>query len=249
MRIFRADLHIHTCLSPCGELEMSPKAIVNEAVSKGIELIAICDHNSAENVTAVMEASHQTSVTVLPGIEVTSKEEVHISGLFNHPDDASSMQLLVYNHLDGKNDETAFGLQVVVDKDGTVMDYNDKLLIGATNLSLENIVQAIHDRRGLAIASHIDREGFGILGQLGFIPADLELDALEVSSKVTLNETQTIFKEYRNYPFLRSSDAHRLSEIGRGRTPLMMAAVSFEELKMVLKGEQGRTICYEEQGI
>jgi len=246
MRIFHADLHIHTCLSPCGELDMSPKAIVNEAVNKGIDLIAICDHNSIENVPAVLEASKESSVTVLPGMEVTSKEEVHIIGLFNHQEDASFMQKLVYDHLDGENDEIAFGLQVVVDQGGAVISYNKRLLIGATSLSLEMIVQAIHDRRGLAIAAHIDREGFGILGQLGFIPADIRLDALEISSKLTLIDAQTTYREYGDYSFLRSSDAHRLNEIGMGTTPIMMEVVSFKELKMALECKQGRSIYYEQ---
>lgn len=225
---------------------MFPKAIVNEAIAKAIDLISICDHNSAENVTAVMNASQKMNVTVLPGIEVTSREEVHVSGLFAHPEDASDMQHLVYSHLEGENDETIFGPQVVVDKDGTVKGYNSKLLIGATTLSLERIVQAIHERCGLAIASHINREGFGIIGQLGFVPAELELDALEISSQMTLNDAQSTFREYSGFPFLRSSDAHRLNEIGSGMTSLMMEAASFAELKKALKDEQGCYVCYEQ---
>ena len=245
MRRYHADLHIHTCLSPCGELEMSPMRIVKEAVDKGIDVIAICDHNSAENVTAVMEASRGTDLIVLPAMEVTSKEEVHICGLFHRPEDATAMQALVYEHLDGENDEAVFGLQVVADSDDIVLSFNKKLLIGATDLSLENIVQAIHGQNGLAIAAHIDREGFGILGQLGFIPADLALDALEVSSRMSLNEARYNFVEYRDYPFLRSSDAHMLNDIGSARTPLLMEMASFDELRMALKSEAGRCICYE----
>lgn len=245
MRVVHADLHIHTCLSPCAELEMSPMGIVNKAVNKGIDMIVVCDHNSAENAAAVMEASRQTGLTVLPGIEITSKEEVHIVGIFGVPEDAARMQTLVYEHLEGENDEAAFGLQVVVEADGTVTGYNNRLLIGATDLSLEHIVRAIHSRNGLAIAAHIDREGFGILGQLGFIPPGLELDALEVSSKLSLKDATATFTEYGGYPFVRSSDAHVLDTIGSGSTPLMLEAASFDELKMALKGDQGRRVCYE----
>ena len=244
MRIIHADLHIHTCLSPCAELEMSPRGIVSTAVSKGVGMIAVCDHNSAENAAAVMEASRQTNLTVLPGMEVTSKEEVHILGLFGTPDDATRMQALVYEHLEGQNDAETFGLQVVVEADGTVAGYNDRLLIGATDLSLEHVVQAIHAHNGLAIAAHIDREGFGILGQLGFIPPDLDLDALEVSSRMNLKNAIGAFAEYDSYPFVRSSDAHNLDAIGSGTTPLMLEAASFDELKMALKGEQERGVCF-----
>ena len=245
MRILHADLHIHTCLSPCAELEMSPKGIVSEAVIKGIDMIAVCDHNSAENAAAVMEASQQTNLTVLPGMEVTSKEEVHVIGIFSTPDNATDMQALVYEHLEGQNDAEVFGMQVVVEADGTVAGFCNKLLIGATDLSLEQVVQAIHAHNGLAVAAHIDREGFGILGQLGFIPPDLGLDALEVSSRISLKDAVTTFAEYGGYPFLRSSDAHVLDAVGRGRTALMVEAASFEELKLALKGEQGRGIRYE----
>ncbi|MFB0516657.1 MAG: PHP domain-containing protein [Candidatus Neomarinimicrobiota bacterium] len=246
MRVIHADLHIHTCLSPCAELEMSPKRIVDEALSKGLDMIAICDHNSGENLAAVIEAAHPTSLVVLPGMEITSKEEVHIAGLFGNLGDAARIQALIYEHLEGENDEAAFGLQVVVEADGTVAEFNNRLLIGATDLSLEHIVEAIHSHNGLAVAAHIDREGFGIIGQLGFIPADLSLDALEVSSRMSLKEAAATFEQYGHYPFLRSSDAHVLRDIGKGHTPLSVEEVSFAELKMALKSENGRGVCYEE---
>ena len=247
MRVIHADLHIHTCLSPCAELEMSPRGIVNEAVNKGIDMIAVCDHNSAENVAAVMEASRQTSLTVLPGMEITSREEVHVLGIFNTPDEAIRMQELVYEHLEGENDAETFGMQVVVEANGTVAGFCNKLLIGATDLSLEHVVRAIHTHDGLAVAAHIDREGFGILGQLGFIPPDLPLDALEVSAKMSLKDATTAFAEYGGYPFVRSSDAHNLDAIGSGTTPFLLEAAAFDELKMALNGEQGRGICYNDE--
>ncbi|MFC1619571.1 PHP domain-containing protein [Candidatus Neomarinimicrobiota bacterium] len=247
MRIVRADLHIHSCLSPCAELEMSPKSIMERAISEGLDLIAICDHNSAENVTAVIEAASQTSLEVLPGMEITSKEEVHVVGLFDRPMDALQVQTLVYEHIEGENDESVFGQQVVVDADGNVTGYNNRLLIGATDLSLEEIVQAVHDQNGLAVAAHIDREGFGIIGQLGFIPENLNLDALEISSRMSLKEAPSTFEAYNNYPFITSSDAHVLSDIGTGRTSATMKSASFQELKMALRGEQGRGVCDNEE--
>ncbi len=245
MRVIRADLHIHTCLSPCGELEMYPSRIVEEAIRKKIDLIAICDHNSTENVSAVVEASQDTNMTVIPGIEITSKEEVHIIGLFDSLEDAVEIQDLVYSQLEGKNDERIFGKQIIVDAKGNILNFNEKLLIGATNLSIENIVKAIHNQNGLAIAAHIDREGFGIIGQLGFIPPGLDLDALEVSSKISMNNVRRTFLEYEEFSFLQSSDAHRLDDIGNGSTSLSMESASFDDLKMALNEEQGRRICYE----
>lgn len=242
LREFRADLHIHTCLSPCGDLQMSPAAIVKEAADKGINLIAVCDHNSAENAGAVIEASTGKGIAVLPGIEVTSKEEVHVCALFDRIDKAIKLQTLVFDHLEGKNDEAVFGMQVVVDAEGIILRSNKKLLIGATSLSVDEIVNAIHALGGLAIAAHIDREGFGIIGQLGFIPPRLGLDALEISPRVSYEKARTSFSEYTHYPFLCSSDAHYLDDIGQGTTSFLLEEPSFEEMKMALKGEEGRRI-------
>jgi len=221
---------------------MSPAAIVREAVKKGIDLIAICDHNSSENSGAVIKASEGERLTVLPGIEVTSKEEVHVCALFDHVDNALELQALIYNNLEGENDDKVFGMQVVVNAEGEVLDFNRRLLIGATNLSVEKIVDSIHSLRGLAIAAHIDREGFGIIGQLGFIPPELEFDALEISPRMQLEEARERFSEYKKCPFLCSSDAHYLNDIGKGITPFLLEEASLKELRMALRGEGNRRI-------
>jgi PHP family Zn ribbon phosphoesterase len=245
MKIVHADLHIHTCLSPCAELDMSPQRIVSRAVERGLELIAICDHNSAENVAAVIEAANTADLVVIPGMEITSREEVHILGLFNSLAEILWVQEQVYEHLDGENEPAAYGMQVVVQADESVTGFNERLLIGATDLSIERIVSIIHRQHGLAIAAHIDREGFGILGQLGFIPPELELDALEVSAKMSLSDARTVFNEYRQYPFITSSDAHTPDGIGTASTTYRMANISFEELVLAIRAEGGRSICYD----
>ncbi len=221
---------------------MSPQGIVNEAVIKGIDIIAICDHNTTENSIAVIDASKDKGVRVLPGIEVTTKEEVHIIALFDSVDDANKMQILIYDNLEGENDEQTFGMQVVVNAVGEVLRFNKKLLIGATNLSVEMVVDHIHSFSGYAIAAHIDREGFGIIGQLGFIPPDLRLDALEISPRMKMEEARMRFSEYQKFPFLCSSDAHYLGDIGKGSTTFMLEDTTFEEISMALKGEEGREI-------
>ena len=221
---------------------MFPQGIVKEAVNKGIDLIAICDHNSSENVGAVIKASEGKRVTVLPGIEVTSREEVHICALFEYVDDAFKLQSLIYDNLEGENDEDVFGMQLVVNDEDEVLGFNKRLLIGATSLSVEEVVDAIHSFQGLAIAAHIDREGFGIIGQLGFIPPELGLDALEISPRMKMEEARMRFSEYKEFPFLCSSDAHYLSDIGKGTTTFLLEEPSLKELKMALKGEGGREI-------
>ncbi|HXH86703.1 MAG TPA: PHP domain-containing protein, partial [Nitrospira sp.] len=206
MKEFKADLHIHTCLSPCADLEMSPRNIVNEAKRKGLQVIGICDHNSAENVPAVVKNAAREGIAVIGGMEVTSKEEVHILALFGNDESLSSFQQVVHENLHGTNDEQLFGEQVIVNEDEEVIGFSDKLLIGATDLTIERLVDLIHEHDGLAIAAHVDREGFGILGQLGFIPEGLPLDALELADP---SKRDCIPPEVC-MPLVTSSDAHKL---------------------------------------
>jgi len=231
----RADLHMHTCLSPCGDGQMRATAIVEQAGKAGLDMIGICDHNSAENASAVMSAGERRGLAVIPGMEVTSREEVHILGLFRTTEGLMDLQDVVYENLPGENDQEAFGPQLVIDEKDCVVGTNNKLLIGATSLAVEQVVGAIHQFGGLAIASHIDRERFGIIGQLGFIPEGLGLDAVEVAN-ASLSEW-----DY-TYPVVASSDAHYLEDVGRKSTCFEVEQASFDEISKALHSEGGRRI-------
>jgi PHP family Zn ribbon phosphoesterase len=204
---FRADLHIHTCLSPCAELEMSPRKIVSEAKRKGLQVIGICDHNSAENVPAVERSAAPEGITVIGGMEVTSREEVHVLALFG-------------------SEENLFALQEIVHAN----------LHGATDITIERLVDLIHERDGLAIAAHVDREGFGIIGQLGLIPEGLPLDALELADP----GRREGIPQRGCLPFITSSDAHKLEDVGRRSTTFWMQAASLAEIRRCLSGAEGR---------
>jgi PHP family Zn ribbon phosphoesterase len=243
LRCYRADLHVHTCLSPCADLTMSPKRVVKAALAKKLDMIAICDHNSAENLRAASSAARDTNLTVLAGMEITSSEEVHVIGLFEDVDIALVMQQLVYQHLaPGENKEELFGEQIIVNEFDEVEGYNRRLLIGATSLSISEIVQEIHQLGGLAIASHVDRETYSIIGQLGFIPDDLELDALEISSSITHADAATKTPEIENFPVISSSDAHNLDEIGKAIARFKIGAPTIEELDKAFKDKEGRSV-------
>ena len=235
----RADLHMHTCLSPCGDGQMRATAIVEQAGKAGLDMIGICDHNSAENAGAVMSAGSRAGLAVIPGMEVTSREEVHILGLFRTTEGLMDLQTVVYENLPGENDQEAFGSQLVIDDRDCVVATSDKLLIGATNLAVEQVVGAIHQFGGLAIASHVDRERFGIIGQLGFIPEGLGLDAVEVAD-ASLSQW-----DYA-YPVVACSDAHYLKDVGRNSTCFSVEDASFDEIAKALNSEGGRRIITEE---
>ncbi|MCS6803781.1 MAG: PHP domain-containing protein [Blastocatellia bacterium] len=238
MREFKADLHIHTCLSPCAELEMSPRNIVSTAKRRGLDVISICDHNSAENVPAVGINAAREGIAVIGGMEVTSKEEVHIVALFGNDEHLFSLQEIVYENLHGTNDEKLYGEQVIVNEEEEVLGFCPKLLIGATDLTLEKLVTLIHDLGGLAIAAHVDREGFGIIGQLGFIPDGLPLDALELADP----HRRELIPQPHHLPFITASDAHTLDRIGQRVTTFFMRSVSLNEIKRCLLGQEGRMV-------
>lgn len=238
MREFKVDLHIHTCLSPCAELEMSPRHIVRRAKEQGLHLIGICDHNSAANVPAMKKTAEREGLGVIGGMEVTSQEEVHVLALFENDEQLFSLQEIVYEHLHGTNDEDLYGEQVIVNEKEEVIGFSKKLLIGATDITIERLVELIHERNGLAIAAHVDREGFGIIGQLGFIPAHLPLDALELADPANRH---VIPPEYRG-GVITASDSHRLETIGNRYTTFVMDEMSLDEIRKSLAGTEGRTV-------
>jgi len=221
---------------------MSPRGIVRTAREREIQILGICDHNTAENVPAIRDAALAYQISILAGLEVACREEVHILGLFDSLDSALALQEIVYAHLPGENDEEAFGVQAVVNGEGEILRFHEKLLIGATTLSLTKVIALIHAHSGLAIASHVDRESFGILGHLGFIPGNLPLDALETSPAIPL---ETARKKYGpRFPLTPASDAHRLEEIGRASTSFWLAEGTVAEIKKALVQEDGRKIVH-----
>lgn len=216
MRGYRADLHIHTCLSPCAELEMMPSAIVEAAARKHLDLIGICDHNAAANTPAAVRAAEGSRVAVVPGMEITTREEVHVVALFDDCEAALKMQDLVLDHLPGENDAEFFGQQVVLDEAERPIGFCPNLLIGATTLGISDVIDAIHAFGGCAIAAHVDRDRFSIISQLGFLPPHIGLDGLEYTHRIGLNAARERFGDGGRWEFVCSSDAHRLTEIGQG---------------------------------
>lgn len=244
-RPFRCSLHVHTCLSPCGDLDMHPKAIVREALSLGLDIIAITDHNSSENVPYVIAAAKGTPLTIIPGMEVTTREEAHVLALFQDMATLSLFQEYVYANLEGLNDEDAFGIQAVVNEIEEVEGFNDRLLIGATGISLEDLVDHVHGYHGLAVAAHIDRPSFSVISQLGFVPDHVAFDALEISARLGIRKGREKLPELRDYAFITSSDAHYLKDIGQASTLMFLESPSIDEIRMALRQEQGRFVSEE----
>lgn len=241
VRRCRADLHIHTALSPCAELEMLPDLIVMKAAAEGLDLIAICDHNSAENTAACIEAARGTPVRVLAGIECESREGVHVLGLFDGAESAGALQGFLWERLpDEPNRPEFFGAQMVVSAQGEFVRYNERLLATGADASVEELIAKIRSLGGLALPAHVDKTYAGLLGVLGLVPEGVRLEGVEVSGRADARDVRERFPQIAKLPFLRASDAHRLSEIGQAHTRVWLEHRTVGELKLALSGLDGR---------
>jgi hypothetical protein len=237
-----ADLHLHTVLSPCAEVEMIPPLIVARALELGLEWIAVTDHNSAGNVRAVLAAAEGTGLTVTPGLEVESREEVHLVCLFDTAEQAELWGALIARHMPlRKNDERFFGAQFVVDAHGEYVRTEERLLATSADLSVEEVARGVAELGGIVIAAHVDRPANSLLANLGLVPPGLELAGLELSRWADPGNFRRAHPELAGYGLVASGDAHRLSEIQR-RTAVISRAATVADLRKALRNEDGCSV-------
>lgn len=217
--IIRADLHIHTVLSPCAEVEMLPPLIVERALEQHLDLVAITDHNASANVSAVMDAARDTGVKVWAGIEVQTREEVHVLCLFDTVRQLRALQADLELGLPQRlNLPEKLGEQFIVDATGDFMAREERLLLQSANITLEELVREVNALHGLAIPAHIDRAENGLIPLLGFVPLGLAVPALEISANVSAQDARIKFRLPAQYAIVRGSDAHWLDAIGSAIT-------------------------------
>ncbi len=239
MSCYRADLHIHTILSPCGSLEMSPVNILNTAISLGINIIGITDHNSTRQCQTIVELAKDRNITVICGAEINTREEIHCLALFGtHHEYAEFQQWLDDQLPDIKNNPALIGDQIWVDINEDIAGEEERLLISALEASLEESEKMVHRLNGLFIAAHADKSRNSIISQLGFIPDDILFDAIELSPHTTIDQFLKGNPGLNHYPFITSSDAHYLHQIGTAYTTFEMASPGFESLRMSLRSNK-----------
>lgn len=245
MRSLLVDLHLHTVLSACAEIEMIPPLVVQRACALHLDVIAVTDHNTADNVGAVIEAAQAIAgpaLTVLPGIEVTSREEAHMLTLFDTLDQVLQWQDVVHAALPPRlNNAELFGEQYVVDATGNYIRTEERLLASATSLSVEQIVAQVNARGGICLAAHVDRPSYSIIASLGFIPPELDLAGVEIASLTTLKKTVQLSAVLAHWGVIANSDAHRLSEM-RAQSRIRVAEPTVSEIRLALEGKQGRAV-------
>ncbi len=243
MKTFRTDLHIHTLLSPCGDLEMSPANIVSLAGQRGLDIIGITDHNTTKQCELVWKLAQKTNLTVFSGCEMTSREEVHCLGLFEDFDALRVFQDYLNQHLTIiPHNAALFGYQVLIDEDENILEELENYLGASLDVSIEEIERKVHELSGIFIPAHIDRPRNSLFSQLGFFPPELKVDALQISK---LAEEVTIREKYKisqDITIVKFSDTHFPSDLGKIYTNFEMESPIFSEIKMALAHENGRKV-------
>lgn len=219
---------------------MIPPLIVETALEKDIDLIAITDHNASANVAAVQKAAEGTKLIVLPGMEAQTREEVHVLILFDTLQQLASWQEIVDAHLpDIMNNADFFGDQFIVDETGDFIRREERLLLTSTTLSLTETWHAATELGGLVIPAHIDRQAFGLLPNLGFIPTDVPWEALEFSRHISLPEARKKYPDAGRFPLIQSGDVHYLDDF-MGANLFTLQAATIAEIRLALRMAEGR---------
>ncbi|MGM0501615.1 MAG: PHP domain-containing protein [Bacillota bacterium] len=242
MQKYYADFHLHTVLSPCGDLLMTPQNIIEQALKLGLDIIAITDHNSAKNVAVAVELAADTNLTVIPGMEVETKEEVHLLCLFPTVDKVLEWQKIVDEALpETTNDEDVFGPQIITDLKDQYVEKEEKLLLRATNLSVQGVVTAVTDLEGIVIPAHVDKTNYSLISNLGFINPELDIIGVEISTNIAKEKAEDKFKQLKEYSLLSNSDAHYLEDISK-KMILHLKEVNFSEIKKAIQGVGRRKV-------
>ncbi len=203
------DLHVHSCLSPCGDALMTPNNVVNMAYIKQLDAVAIADHNSAKNLPAAQAVADVRDVILLPALEVQSKEEVHLLCYFETVEDATIFGEDIYEYLPNmQNNAEVFGKQSILDENDELVGYEPKLLLQSVKLSIEEIVDMVEKKNGVVVPAHINKGANSILSNLGFLPPSVDFSTLEIFRKGFSHDI-----DLNNYNIIYASDAHYLEDI------------------------------------
>ena len=243
MKNYKADLHIHTLLSPCADLEMSPANIVKRAKETGLQLLGITDHNSTKNAKLVKRLAEKEGIFVLMGAEVTSKEEVHCLAFFENERELDAFQKFLDKNMTFiPNPDGHFGYQPVVDENDGIIELIESYLPAALKVGIQAIQEKVYQMNGIFIPAHVDRPTNGIFGQLGFIPGNLKFDALGISHRKTEKDVRKHYVIKNEITLIRNSDAHFLAQMGEICTVFHLEKMNFSEVKMALNQQDGRRV-------
>lgn len=219
------DLHIHSCLSPCGADDMTPNNLVHMAALAGLQVIAVADHNTTKNVPAAMAVGQQAGVLVVPAMELTTKEDIHVLCLLPSLEQAEAFRQYVYARLpQRKNRPKAFGHQYVMDAQDETLEEETQLLSFGADIGIYEVKELLEQYEGLAVPAHIDRASYSLIGVMGLVDPEMGFSVYETTIAC---DRQALMEKYHfTGGFLSNSDAHDLIAIQDGARTLEISALT-----------------------
>ena len=228
----KADLHIHSVLSPCADFVMTSENIIDRLVEKGVEVFSITDHNSCGNSRLFMEKSVKKGLVFIPGVEVQTEEEVHILAYFSTMKSLEGFCREIKEYLpDIKNREDIFGYQLILDKDDEYVEKEEAFLAGSISLGIDDLSEKVYGYGGIIVAAHIDKIS-SVVSNFGYIP-DIKFSGIEIYKKEKIDDYRD--KYMLKLPIISSSDAHFLDDIGEAKFIIEAESKSLEDVFNSLK--------------
>lgn len=243
MKWYHADLHIHSVLSPCGDLDMSPQNVVNILKSKGIDIFAITDHNRMLNYKAYLQKAEESGITCLLGVEIQTSEEIHLVALFDDHKKGFNFQNELYDSLIPiKNDPEYFGDQVILGENEEILGFEERALINSSMWTLDECYEKVLEYDGFCFPAHEDASSYSITAQLGFIPEYPDFKAIGITAHCNTENLFTKYPQLKKYTLIRSSDAHYPKDIASGYSRFYIEAPTVQEIQKACTGQDGRKI-------
>lgn len=242
MNTYRAELHIHTVLSPCAGVEMIPPLIIQTALDLDINILAITDHNSTRNAHACIKAAEGTGIHILPGMELQTKEEVHSLCLFDSLQQADQFQQIINQHLPPLNNNVeVFGEQFLVDETGDWLGNEEQLLLTSADLSINEACKIVTGLGGLFIPAHVDRQTNGLIYHLGFVPPEVSTPVVEISRHISPEAARIKYPQLKSFEFIQDGDVHYLDGF-LGVNAFTIEKPGINEFLLALSASAGRKL-------
>lgn len=236
----RFDWHMHTGLSACAEKLLTPRQLLERARTAGLDMVAITDHNASGNVAPALRLAPAFGLTVVPGMEVMSREEVHVLALFRRAADLAEFQARVDRQLpETANPSDLFGDQLLYDETDDVVGVDERLRQVGVALGLDDLVREIRACAGAVIPAHVQRGRFSLTSQLGFVDPEADFDAVELQRGQWVREGRRPGDRFAGFPAVTGSDAHFLEDVGRVCMDLPGVAPTLDAVLAALQA--GRT--------
>ncbi len=238
MRKYRYDFHVHSCLSPCGDGDMTPNNLVQMALLSGCEILALTDHNTCRNAPAALEAGERAGLLVVPGMELCTSEEAHVVCLFETLEGALAFDRYVYEHMPHvKNKPEIFGEQPILNGQDQQIGEEENLLLVSSFISVDQVAGLTAQYGGAAFPAHVNRDSYSVIASLGAIPPEAGFAAAEVTRDCALEDFLRQHPELRGLRLFRDSDAHYLEGLAEEPWELSLPEKSAKAVVDAVRGK------------